>query len=351
MLPAYLVRRGVFTNESHDAYSGRVAGCNCRLVDGVVRNRFKCDNDGARPQCTLGGDPSSANFHYTEPHSVAWHPGRPLILAQKALHEEKPRLTTEPEQSPVPIRQFNQAPALKDTATTVDKATNYQGVMEFLGIRLSPAQLEFLNEHKFLLISKDRTVLKVRYILPTMRNWPHTWEPDDFDEMLAMFDFLKGKPGHVFQRMHNARLVNPDVVLHALFKYCENAFLFLQKTEMSAVLKDFVKEMRVIAREYRDKAWGQLRERYELLAAQFTVPLILLKNADWEREVEEEESSQTYGWVEAKSMLKDDDSGCAPETLKKVEDELRLIYEAKGIGVSPLFEGSVDYSAYKPRGS
>jgi len=169
-------------------------------------------NELSWQQSTVASDPSSANLHHTEPHSVDWHPEPPPTLAQGPLDEKQPILTTEAEQPPVPIRQFNQAPALKDTATTVDKATNYQGVMEFLGITLSPAQLKFLNEHKFLLIPKDRTVLKGKYILPTMRNWPDTWEPDDFDEMLAMFDFLKGKPGHVFQRLHNARLVNPDVV-------------------------------------------------------------------------------------------------------------------------------------------
>src|SRR3974390_1213952 len=51
-------------------------------------------------------------------------------------------------------------PSLKAQASNVDRAVNYQQVMAFLGVQLTPAQKKFLNDHRFLLIPKNATKFK-----------------------------------------------------------------------------------------------------------------------------------------------------------------------------------------------
>ncbi len=51
-------------------------------------------------------------------------------------------------------------PALQEQAVTLDRALNYKQVMAFLGVRLTPGQKKFLNEHRFLLIPKSATRFK-----------------------------------------------------------------------------------------------------------------------------------------------------------------------------------------------
>ena len=56
-----------------------------------------------------------------------------------------------------PLKTLQVKPALKDSATSVDQAANAQAVLKILGVKLSPAEKKFLNEHKFLLIPKRAT--------------------------------------------------------------------------------------------------------------------------------------------------------------------------------------------------
>ena len=51
-------------------------------------------------------------------------------------------------------------PALQDQAVTRTRAVNYKQVMAFLGVRLTPGQKNFINEHRFLLIPKSATTFK-----------------------------------------------------------------------------------------------------------------------------------------------------------------------------------------------
>ena len=83
---------------------------------------------------------------------------------------------------PLPPQQtLKVTPALQDSATTVEKAANYKGVREMLGIQLTADQEKFLNEHKFLLIPKRATRFK--------GSMDEGWE---YDEMLGMFDEVGG---------------------------------------------------------------------------------------------------------------------------------------------------------------
>ena len=120
-------------------------------------------------------------------------------------------------------------PALKDSATTVDKAANAKGVMKLLGVQLTAAQKKFLNEHKFLLIPKRATRFK-----GTMGNG---WE---WDEMLGMFDEVGGSESEAERKPENARLVTPDVLLHAFHKYFENSLEYLERFDLAPLLRRFL---------------------------------------------------------------------------------------------------------------
>ena len=96
------------------------------------------------------------------------------------------------------LKTLKVTPALKDSATTVDKAANAKGVMKLLGVQLTAAQKKFLNEHKFLLIPKRATRFK-----GTMGNG---WE---WDEMLGMFDEVGGSESEAERKPENARRLRP----------------------------------------------------------------------------------------------------------------------------------------------
>jgi len=167
-----------------------------------------------------------------------------------------------------PPKTLEVTPGLKDSATTVDKAANAKGVLKMLGIRLTPAQKKFLNEHKFLLVPKRATRFK-----GTMGDG---WE---WDEMLGMFDEIGGSEAASERKPENARLVTPDVLLHAFHKYFENSLEYLERFDLAPLLRRFLSQAQANALKYRGQSSGKLAARYELVAAQLTVPLVILGNA------------------------------------------------------------------------
>ena len=109
--------------------------------------------------------------------------------------------------------------------------------MDFLGIRLSKAQKDYLNTNKFLLIPKAATAFKGKVHLGAC-------SPAHYDEMLGLFDMVCGKQPDVERRPENARFVNPDVVLHGFHKFFENSLKYLEKTELAALLRRFLRKNR-----------------------------------------------------------------------------------------------------------
>ena len=91
-----------------------------------------------------------------------------------------------------PVKTLEVTPALKDYATTADKAANVKGVMKLLGVQLTPGQKKFLDEHKFLLIPKRATKFKGKM--------GEGWE---YDEMLGMFDEVGGSESVAERRLEN----------------------------------------------------------------------------------------------------------------------------------------------------
>ena len=165
----------------------------------------------------------------------------------------------------------------------------------------------------------------------------------------------------VHRKPANALLVNPDAVLHAFHKFFENSLKYLEKHDLAEMLRAFVKNIQTLALRYKAQSSGELANHYELIAAQFTVPLILIENAQWQGtshtlDSEETEGDDTDNFANALKLLARFSTEFSPETRKKIEQELRLIYDAKAQDASPLFaryasEGSLqsDYTQYRPR--
>ncbi|MGQ9689141.1 MAG: DUF3160 domain-containing protein [Desulfobaccales bacterium] len=255
-----------------------------------------------------------------------------------------------------PSRPMDLKPVLQDQAATVEKAANYQAVMKMLGTKLSPAQKNFLNRHKFLLVPKRAT------------NLAAVEEETSYDEMLGIFDRLGGPLEPFYRQPCHAKLVNPDVVLHAFHKYLENSLEHLEKTVLVQDLRKFVQSLQSQALAARKISSDDLARHYELIAAQLTVPLVILNNARWPAEEGTEKRLPEPGEAakpddsdtleNALGLLKPYETAFSPEIQAKTREELKYIYEAKDTpasgGKSPLFGHydafyPSDYSQFTPR--
>ena len=226
------------------------------------------------------------------------------------------------------------SPALVDSATTTDAAANFSEVTEFLEIELSDLQKKFLDKNKFLLIPIGET------------KFAHFKNYDSFDEMLAVFDAIGGK----FRAPQNAKLITPDVVLHAFHKFFENSLEYLEQNELAETLRHFTANTRQQLVSRKNSADEELAKRYENLAAQFTVAQILLENANWSGG--ESGAIDTLG--NAEKMLAKLELDFSPAVFQKIKNELELIYAAESVSASPLFnqykkDKLADYTQYTPR--
>ncbi|NLI75034.1 MAG: DUF3160 domain-containing protein [Candidatus Riflebacteria bacterium] len=258
---------------------------------------------------------------------------------------------------PVPAaRRAAIVPRMADTATTVDKAGNGKAVLEWLGITLNGAQESFLNTHKFLIVPKRATRFKGQVSLGA--------EPLPWDEMLGMYDETCGSY-QAFERLpHNAHLVTPDIVLHAFHKYLGNALEHLEATELAPTVRRLCHDLRTQALAASAKTPGRAAARLQMLAAQFTVPCVLLDTVTAPFEGE-----PAYGDDGAPLAPPDEGDTAAaaaarlakftdlpPELARLAAAELELIYKAEGMSPSPLFGAytgepvqATDYSQFKPR--
>lgn len=252
-------------------------------------------------------------------------------------------------------------PACLEQTATLDRAVNYRQVMAFLGVRLSAEQRKFLNKHRFLLVPKSATNFKGRVDLGGGQLGV------SYDEMLGLFDEVSGVDYDPIQRQpENCRFVNPDVMLHAFHKYLENSLEYLEKTELAATLRRFLTNFQAEALKYQAGASGPLATHYELIAAQLTVPLVILENAHWPTAKELKEIA-----LRPPKVPVTDDGDTLANALKildgykgkfsapmfdRMAAELRLIYGAKDVKPSPLYgqyakDGAVkaDYTQFTPR--
>ena len=168
------------------------------------------------------------------------------------------------------------------------------------------------------------------------------------------------------RKPENCRFVNPDVMLHAFHKYLENSLEYLEKTGLAGTLKRFLTNLQARALEHKAAASGPLAEHYELIAAQLTVPLVILENAHWPSAKELEEIAS-----EPPKVPVTDDADTLANALKLLDGfkrkfsepvfnrmaaELQLIYAARDVTPSPLYGQyakdeavKADYTQFTPR--
>ena len=176
-------------------------------------------------------------------------------------------------------------------------------------------------------------------------------------------------PNPVEDRLpEHARLVTPDVMLHAFHKYFENSLEYLERFDLAPLLRRFLQQAQAKALKYRAQSSGKLAARYEVVAAQLTVPLVILENAQWSRSYEERKKS---GWSEQTLTDQPDitetlegalqglgkyQKQFSPEVFNRMAQEIRSIYQAAGMAVSPLYGQyakdetvKTDYTQFTPR--
>ena len=297
------------------------------------------------------------------------------------------------------------APAMKEPPATLDKARNGQEVLKFLGLALGEEQKKFLNANKFLLIPKSATRFKGGFGGACLG-------PESWDEMLGLFDSLCGSSIVQERKPENAKLVTPDLMLHALHKYFDNTLEYVEVTELSRQLLGLLQTLRASALEARAEALAakglapapgpasggkpednpgaagaedRLAQGYERLAAQMTLALILLEDADWanpggvrfERPdgpdapdaaapapatggpaASAPAAQAPRGTLEsALQRLRGLEAAFSSQTVQAMAQELGAVYQAKDVAASPLRaaydpEGTrrTDYTKFAPRG-
>jgi hypothetical protein len=260
--------------------------------------------------------------------------------------------------APAPPQAAAPAAAMVEDQASLGTASNAQAVLTMLKIDLSPDQQRFLEANTFLLVPKRDTVYAGQY------DFGNCAYQESYDEMLGMFDQICGDADPMGRLPQNTRFVGPDVVLHAMGKYFENALEYLEKTELAPRLARFVAELRARALVHKNAASGELANRLETVAAQLTVPLVLLENVkpvkaapanDTPRSEDVPDKADTL--ASALKRLKPLTKDFPPQTAARLEAEIKLVYAAKDLEVSPLFGGydpegvlRTDYSQYLPRG-
>ena len=254
------------------------------------------------------------------------------------------------------------APAMAETPASLDNAPNVQAVLDKLQLRLSPAQRQFLNDNKFLLVPQAATAFAGRVDLASPTS------PEPYDAMLGLFDQVCGDPDPLERRPENVRLVTSDIVLHAMGKYFENVLEYLEDTELAPLAARFVAGLRDQALTRRQGASGPLAERLDTVAAQLTVPLIALEVGGATKPKPAARPGEPQGAPKPAPAAKDDEKAAlarlkagqkdfSPQTLERIAAELKLVYAASDVTTSPLFGGydpeiglKTDYTQYAPRG-
>ncbi|MDR3154066.1 MAG: DUF3160 domain-containing protein, partial [Deltaproteobacteria bacterium] len=169
------------------------------------------------------------------------------------------------------LRSTSPAPgAMKDTPFDARKAWNWKEMEKTYG-PFSEEQISRLNRDRFVLIPQ-----KPGFTLPEVEYPIFSTEDDKADEMVYLFSLMAGSYEPGYRKPVNARLVNPDIMLHAFHRYFENRLKNLELTLLSGLLKAFCVGIYENALELRAKAPPEARAAWDRALAQMAVPLTLL---------------------------------------------------------------------------
>ncbi len=238
-----------------------------------------------------------------------------------------------------PSRPVTIKPGMREEPFPPAQAYNYRSLLAHYEIELSPAQEAFLDANRFLLLPVDDTSLRGFF-----SNVPgESTSADTPDDMLVAYESLGG--GFMEVRWpHNTKLVTPDIVLHAFFRFVQNSLQYIETQALAPSLLRFLETMLDTAMAQRQSATPEQRERWNVVLAQLTAAWVLMANNDDDS-------------LEQALILARERSKALPEELaQEVEQEVRLVLAAETMEPSPLFgryetgRAFHDYTMYTPRG-
>ncbi len=226
---------------------------------------------------------------------------------------------------------------------------NLKAVKEKYGLHLTPEQEAYLSENRFLLVDRDQASFGGAY---------------SFDDMLADFDRTGGGLQAADRAPEDARLITPDVVLHAYHKFFEMTLERLEQKELSDDLGAFLRDIHANIAAAAARSSGALKERYQNLEAQIVVARVLFENKSGPKPAyfptPDAEKAYADGDAKAdaparaKELLAKIGADLPPALMRAAGEDLAAIYAADGVGKSPLFaqyndDLRTDYTQYGPR--
>jgi len=272
----------------------------------------------------------------------------PLVLTATAL-TPLPEATLGPF-APVPaaITRGPLLPALpmERQPPTFGDCRNARAILKDLAIDLTKDQIRLFDTQHFLLLPIESTALA------------ESLSPRGFtsDEMLAAFERFRGGEDSE-KAATNARLVTPDLALHAWHCGFSRAWEDSETNALVGRLEVFLTNVLRNTRDLRATATGPVAERLAWAEARFAAPWILLGPPDPMRATpisfRPPQSLPPYsdGVNERLTQACEHLSEAVAAALKQ---EISLVLAARGIDRSPLFSPPgvavpVDYSQFKPR--
>lgn len=238
---------------------------------------------------------------------------------------------------------------------------NAAAVIKCLGVRLTERQRQQLDADRFLLLPVEATALGEK--LPETddeREWAFTQ-----DEMLSAFAMLGGDPSPAARAPGQARLVTPDLALHAWHRGFARVLESTEQRRLRAVLAEFLSGSIFNARDLRAAAKGELAERIAWTEARFAAPWILLGDPPPPEPSPDDpppggedgtaRKPAPLPYADAvKKRLGQASAKLPPEVAAALAKEIGLVLAAEGFERSPLFgkyaqDKPADYSQFKPR--
>jgi hypothetical protein len=242
-------------------------------------------------------------------------------------------------------------PAIREGDLTVAGSPNLARILAAYQIRLSDSQRESLQADGFVLLPLEGTTLDQTF---------------NRDELLAANDTIGGA-AHILLRVpENARLVTPDLVLHAFHRYFSMTQELLERGRLREDLGRFLEGLLAAAAQAGKQAAPGSPEAQgcDRIRAQMAVALSLLETCGplpppffqapkaEQAYLDQDAAADTFG--AARGRLARRIQGLPRETRERSLEELKLIYDARATAPSPLFgdyDPSIraDYTQFAPR--
>ncbi|WP_395737681.1 DUF3160 domain-containing protein [Prosthecobacter sp.] len=175
------------------------------------------------------------------------------------------------------------AKPMEAKAPKLSKAANSKLLLEQIGIKLTEAQKTYLEENRFVLIGLEGTNLETVFEAP-----PKPGQKDEDgnevrdyrstpDEMLAAFDKIDKDSSDPWSRNPGqAKLITPDLAMHAFHRYFASAMEFIEKRQMRARLETFLGRGMRSAASLKKGTPAKAAARLEVLEAQLAAAWCVL---------------------------------------------------------------------------